>query len=72
MKVKQGSPFPSSRKTRRSSVADPDPKEPHHFAGFENFPMDPDPNLNIAHLKKLKISLSFVNKVPEVERRSIE
>ena len=41
--------------TLLSSVADPDPKNPHHFAGsgsilfFMDPDPDPDPDLNLAH-----------------------
>ena len=34
-----------------SSVGDPDPLDPHHFAesGFIIFSMDPVPDINLAH-----------------------
>ena len=31
------------------SVVDPDPKDPHHFAGYGSIIFSMDPNLNLAH-----------------------
>ena len=33
------------------SVADPDQKDPDHFAGSELFPTDPDPHPNYSNFK---------------------
>ena len=45
-----------------SSVADPDPKDPHHFAGSIIFSMDPDPDpdQNLAHFHHLSTPSSHL------------